>query len=75
MKEGPYRDIWLIGGGEINTAMLNAGLIDQVILTVFPLALGDGIPLFAPGAVGSTFRTVCCESFETGLVQWRLVKE
>jgi len=55
--------------------MLNAGLMDEMILTVFPLVLGNGIPLFAPGARKSTFQTVSCESYETGLVQWRLVSE
>ena len=75
LKEGPGKDIWLVGGGQINTIMLNAGLIDELILTVFPLALGHGIPLFAPGATRSGFRTVGCETYTTGLIQWRLVKE
>ena len=36
LKEEPGKDIWLVGGGQINTIMLNAGLIDELILTVFP---------------------------------------
>ncbi len=39
-------DIWLIGGGEINTILLNAGLIDEMIIFVIPVVLGEGIPLF-----------------------------
>ena len=74
LKEGPGKDIWLVGGGQLNTAMLNEGLIDEIILTVFPLVLGEGIPLFAPGAARSQFKTVACEVYETGLVQWWLVK-
>ena len=70
----PGKDIWLVGGGQINTVMLNAGLIDEIILTVFPLVLGDGIPLFAPGARRTRFRTTGCESYETGLVQWRMTR-
>ena len=75
LKDQPGKDIWLVGGGQVNTVMLNAGLIDELILTVFPLALGRGIPLFAPGATRSGFKTVGCETYETGLIQWRLVKE
>ena len=62
----------LIGGGQINTVMLNDVLIDEMILTIFPLVLGEGIPLYAPGALRSSFKTVGCESYETGLIQWRL---
>ncbi len=41
-------------------------------LTMFPLVLGEGIPLFAPGATRREFKTVRCETFETDLVQWQL---
>ena len=74
LKSQPGKDIWLVGGGQINTVMLNAGLIDEIILTVFPLVLGDGILLFAPGANLTRFRTTGCESYETGLIQWRMTK-
>ena len=75
LKEQPGKDIWLVGGGQINTVMLNAGLIDEMILTAFPLVLGEGVPLFAPGATRHRFKTVSCHSYETGVIQWRLVKK
>ncbi len=74
LKGQTGEDIWLIGGGQVNTTMLNEGLINEIILTVFPLALGEGISLFAPGARGEHFETVGCETFPTGLTQWRLAK-
>jgi len=55
--------------------MLNEGLIDEMILTISPRALGEGIPLFAPGATSALFKTVGCEAYETGLIQWRLVRD
>ena len=75
LKEQPGKDIWLVGGGQINTVMLKAGLIDEMILTAFPLVLGEGIPLFAPGATRHPFKTVSCQTYDTGLIQWHLVKE
>ena len=75
LKEESGGDIWLVGGGQVNTVMLNHGLIlDEMILTIFPMVLGEGIPLFAPGADRSSFQTGGCETFETGPIQWRLVK-
>ena len=74
LKKESGKDIWLVGGGQVNTAMLNADLIDSMILTMFPVALGAGIPLFAPGARRSSFKTVGCESYETGVIQWSFVR-
>lgn len=38
-------DIWLVGGGEIIYHFLRLGLVDELILSVHPIILGDGIPL------------------------------
>jgi dihydrofolate reductase len=54
--------------------MLNAGLIDEIVVTLFPVVLGKGISLFAPGADQSEFRTIRSESYATGLVQWSMAK-
>ena len=40
-------DIWLVGGAEIITTFMNLGLIDEIILSIIPVVLGSGIPLFA----------------------------
>ena len=74
LKQESGKDIWLIGGGQVNTVMLNEDLVDGIILTIFPLVLGEGIPLFAPGATRSQFKTLGCETYETGLIQWCLVR-
>ncbi len=75
LKAEHGEDIWLVGGGQVNTVMLNAGLIDEMVMTVFPLVMGEGIPLFAPGATRTEFKTVSCETYETDLIQWRMERE
>lgn len=41
------RDHWVIGGGELASQFVEAGLLELVQLTVVPVILGDGLPLFA----------------------------
>jgi dihydrofolate reductase len=35
-----------MGGGEIGTALLEAGLVDEIGFSVHPVLLGGGIPAF-----------------------------
>lgn len=46
IKQKSGKDIWLIGGGQINTVLLNAGLIDEIQLFIMPVILTDGIEVF-----------------------------
>jgi dihydrofolate reductase len=39
-------NIWLIGGAEIISIFLNLGFVDEIILSIIPVVLGNGIPLF-----------------------------
>jgi dihydrofolate reductase len=39
--------VWCVGGAQIDAALLDAGLVDEIRLFVQPVLLGDGIPLFA----------------------------
>jgi dihydrofolate reductase len=50
LKEQDGKDIWLIGGGQLNSQVLNAGLLDEIILTYIPIILGKGIKLFSDEA-------------------------
>lgn len=44
VKEG--KDIWLMGGGEIISMLLDADLVDELQIFYMPVMLGDGIRLF-----------------------------
>jgi dihydrofolate reductase len=52
LKQEPspnQKHIFLIGGGELTTALLALGLIDEIILSTIPIYLSDpGIPLLKP---------------------------
>jgi len=46
LKSKSGKDIWLLGGGILNGECLQANLIDEIIITQFPVKLKEGIPLF-----------------------------
>jgi dihydrofolate reductase len=48
LKTQPGGRIWLVGGGELASSLMSAGLVDEVDLFVQPILLGDGIPLWRP---------------------------
>jgi len=40
------KDIWLVGGSDLISTFLNLKFVDELILSVIPVVLGKGIPLF-----------------------------
>jgi dihydrofolate reductase len=40
------RNLWIVGGGNVASQFADAGLLDELILTVVPVVLGQGKPLF-----------------------------
>lgn len=39
------RDVWIVGGGALAGQFHDAGLLDEIIVTIAPVTLGDGQPL------------------------------
>jgi dihydrofolate reductase len=66
-KEG--KDIWLIGGTGLNGSLANENLIDEIILTVIPVSIGEGIGLFNNLKKDLKLKLTNSKSFESGMVQ------
>jgi dihydrofolate reductase len=62
------KDIWLIGGGQVNTLYLDNNMIDEVILTIIPCTLGEGTSLFPNSEGLRKFSLVKSEPFPNGMV-------
>ena len=56
LKAKTGKRIWLVGGGELIAAFLREQLVDEIILTVAPVLLGTGIPLFKAIPVQNTLQ-------------------
>lgn len=46
LKRKQGRNIWLVGGSELLSAFIHERLVDEVIVTIAPVLIGSGIPLF-----------------------------
>lgn len=60
-----------IDGGQTIQAFLEAGLIDEMIITRIPVVLGQGIPLFSPLSGEHELRHIGTYESDNGFVQSR----
>ncbi|MFA6961501.1 MAG: dihydrofolate reductase family protein [Opitutaceae bacterium] len=61
--------IWLVGGAEIIAACLAGGVVDEIILTIVPVLLGEGIRLFPETNWSTRLRLAHAKVYADGLVQ------
>ena len=71
LKAGEGKAIWLIGGGQVNTSLLNAGLIDEIRVFVMPIVLSDGIELFELLPDETALTLIDSKTYPTGVVELR----
>src|SRR5262249_39063364 len=69
LRDQPGKDIWLMGGGELIAAFLDAQAIDEFVVSVVPVLIGDGIPLIARRHRYVPMDLVSSTPFDDGLVQ------
>jgi len=71
LRELPGKDIWLMGGGELIASFLDEQAIDEFVISVAPVFIGDGIPLIARRRDHELLEFDSIERFEDGLIQLR----
>ena len=69
LREQPGKDIWLMGGGELIASFLDERVIDEFVINVVPVFIGDGIPLIARRHREVPLDLQSVEHFEDGMVQ------
>ncbi|MDX6615696.1 MAG: hypothetical protein QOD60_787 [Solirubrobacterales bacterium] len=63
------RALWIVGGGTVASQFAAAGLLDRVILTVVPVVLGSGKPLFEDALAQNPMQLTGSRAFDTGMVE------
>ena len=65
---GLDEDLGVLGSGEVVRALLRAGLVDELVLTIHPLVLGSGQRMFADDGTLAAFRLVDATPTTTGVL-------
>lgn len=68
LKESGGVDLILAGSSTITSALLEGGLVDELVLLVSPVLLGTGKRLFAEGTPPRSFVLQSAEALPTGVV-------
>jgi len=64
-----HKHVWIVGGAGVAQQFLHQNLIDELILSIHPLILGDGIALFDEIRKPLPLKLEKSESFDSGLTQ------
>ena len=69
LREQPGKDMWLMGGGDLIASFLDADAVDEFVISVVPVFIGDGIPLIARRHRHVRLELRSEERFDDGVVQ------
>lgn len=69
LKKRTGKNIYLCGGSELATTLLNEELIDGIILKVNPFLMGKGIPLFSEKFIQENLQLTQTKRFNSGVIK------
>ena len=68
LKEENYPDLWVHGSGNLIQTLLAHNLIDQMLVWIFPVTVGNGKRLFAEDTQAAGFKLVDSKISTTGVI-------
>ena len=76
LKESDGKDIWLIGGGKVNSLLFLAGLINEIIVFIIPIILNGSLLLFAETPNLTNLKLINSKISSTGVqeLRYRIIK-
>ncbi len=67
LKQQPGKNINMTGSATLVRSLLQATLLDELWLMVFPVVLGSGKRLFAEGEARLSLKLAAAQTFSTGV--------
>jgi dihydrofolate reductase len=71
MDAAGERNLWVVGGGNVASQFADEGLLDELLVTVVPVVLGTGKPLFDRRLPGGPLQLMGTRVFDSGMVELR----
>lgn len=68
LLEQPGKDVWLYGGGELLSQLLDWDLVDTVEPAIIPILLGDGVPMLAKNRGHRRLNFIRQQTYPSGMV-------
>lgn len=75
LKTEQGKNIYCDGGAEVINELLNNDLIDELIISIVPILVGDGIKLFKDGRPEQHLKLLHTKTFDTGLIQLHYIRK
>jgi dihydrofolate reductase len=69
LKQESGKDMWLYGGASLISTFINLGLVDEYRLSVHPVFLGTGRPLFESLQKRTSLTLLDVRAYSSGVVQ------
>jgi dihydrofolate reductase len=68
LESAGEQDLWIVGGGNVASQFADHGLLDRVEVTVVPVVLGEGKPLFDRRLPGGPMQLLQARTHSSGMV-------
>lgn len=68
IKADSQQNIWLIGGGSLVSHFMKLDALDDLVITIIPIVLGDGVSLFPNNPPETPFDLTKVDDFGNGAV-------
>jgi len=65
------KDVWICGGSALFGSFLDAGQVDEIVVHLMPVLIGEGIPLVAPRHREIPLHLLSSRRFADGVVRLR----
>ena len=66
-----FRNIWFVGGGQVSGECLRLGLADDVLYSIMPVAIGDGISFFEGLDKDVALHLAEVKAYKNGMIELR----